>query len=316
MNLSFPRSPHRRATLLRAAAVAVIATAAGFTIAQQPASQPTPAAQPEGLKPTPEQERAALKARLERRLAESKAMQERFEAALKRLDAGAPTQDVLTSVEPAGRFPRSGPPGPPGDHNGRTRRAGTPGQEPGPSAQPMDRDAILVFMDRHNPEMAARFRSALKDNPAAGERLLARVEPHIRELQAEKDPEIRSLRLSEMQNGWEIMSTGRQLTDSFRKKAADDDQAKIRATLSDLIGRQFDLQVKLHEREIASLEGRITQLRTEMSEQLSKRDSYITERVDQITKFAQDRAARPERDPGHDQNRPGHDDNKQPLKAR
>jgi len=294
--------PHAR-SFWAAAGFAAVVSLAGAA-AQQPAtpqSQPkTPAVE------SPQEARADFRARLERRLADSKALQERIQTALKRMDEGAPTEEVRGMVDPSDRgirqtnpdrpFRMDGPPRAEGQARGDGPRGprgpeGGPGRPPGPAPK-MDSQAVLEFLDEHNPDAAKRMREALQENPAMAERLLGRLEPHIREALAEPDPQTRDLRIAQLRNGWEIMGATRTLTDAIRQETPQPKLDEIQGELRGLLAQYFDIQVKLREREIAGLEARLGQLRTEMATQLSRKGDFIGERLTQIVKAAQERRER------------------------
>src|SRR5688572_14973647 len=90
--------------------------------AQQPPAAPAQPVAERTAAQTPEQERAALRARMERRLAETKTLEDRLESALKRLDAGASTEEIRGAVESPGRHGRPGMGGPGRDSPQRPRR--------------------------------------------------------------------------------------------------------------------------------------------------------------------------------------------------
>jgi hypothetical protein len=240
-------------------------------------------------------DRETMKARLQRRLQESRETQERLERAISLLEQGETTDRVRE--EAGGPMRRMGPrdrgEGPPGAHAGG--QDGEPGQRPPPGAP--SREAILRFLDEHNPELAGRLRETLRDNPEAGERIIRRIEPHFREIAAERDPEMRGYRIESMRLGWEILSSSRQLTDALRKgEAGAEPAAAARGELRSLLGAQFDLQVRMHDREIALLERRLAELRQRVLERTESRDSFIADKTAQIESMAQRIAERGERD--------------------
>src|SRR2546427_637035 len=89
--------------------------------------------------------------------------------------------------------------------------------QPQPTAPPPQRPAVLAFIREHNPALADRVEAALRDNPQAGDRIIGRLEPQVREIMAERDPETRELRLAEMKNGFETLGAMRQFRDSVRE---------------------------------------------------------------------------------------------------
>jgi hypothetical protein len=284
-------------------AMAPIYGAAG----QEPPRDRPPGPPDEAQAPlTPEQERAALKARLERRLSESKQNQERLESAIKKLDAGEPLENVRDASPGPGRErpgsrdgPMRRPMGPDfmGERNSPRREGGRPegpggSGEPGAPGGPGDREPVLRMLERANPELYERFMEVRRESPERAEQMLARIEPHMRELIAERDPEMLRLRIQTMRNGWELMGASRRLGELVRgggdAAEVQEAQERIRA----LLGSHFDTQVKLHEREIAVLEERLARVRREMAEQTSGREGFISSKFDQIMTAIRERPER------------------------
>jgi hypothetical protein len=263
--------------LVAASILGLVGAAAAL---QQPGSQP-PAQPPESTQPQPSDDREALQARLERRLEESKQSQAKIEKALKMLEEGEPTDKVREEAGGLFRRPGGDQPGGPGP-----RRRGPDGD--GPPRQhgaPIAREAILTFLDQNNPELAARLRDNAKTNSEDADRILARIEPHFREITAERDQQMRELRTKNLRLGWELMSNSRTLGESLRnEKVAEADQA--RARIRELLGSQFDLQVQIQDREITLLEKRLLDLRKKADERTSGRDAYIEEKLTQIESMA------------------------------
>lgn len=267
--------------------------------AQQPPG-PTGAQPPAGAPRDPAQDRASLQARLERSLTENKVRQQKIEDALARIKRGDSLDSIRDTLDVGPGWGR------PGDEGGRGRGrngaqapsvgprpegARRDGQAP-PRLEPAEREAVLAFVTEHNPPMAERLRASLKDNPDMGERSLARLAPHIREVMAERDPEMRQLRIEEMRSGWETMAAMRKLGDALRKDAAGSEAKEAEAQARELLGAHFDMQVKLRNREIAVLEERIAQIRQELGDKLSERQQYIDQRL----KMARERASQPRRE--------------------
>lgn len=266
------------------------ALAIGSAVAQeQPAAAPKPAAPSVQPVSSGEQqsEQAELRARLDRRLADAKAQQERLENALKRLEAGAPLDEVR-SLADLDRGSRPGgdrsfrPDGPRGDS--RRTRGGPPPK--------LDNAAVLAFLDQHNPETAKRMRDAAKESPELADRLVGRLEPHIREALAERDPQTRELRIAKLKNGWELMDASRRFSDALRRESSPESLEEVQGQIRSLLGGYFDIQVQLRQREVAGLESRLAEIRTELDGRLSKKDDFVAERLDQIVRFTKERHER------------------------
>jgi hypothetical protein len=196
------------------------------------------------------------------------------------------TETVRSEIEPD-RGRGFGPEGP--WREGSRHREGPPGAERGgPDREKprLDKGQVLDFIRRNNSEWALRLEQALKDNPPAGERIIARLEPQVREVLAEPSPEVRELRIAEMVNGFETIGAMRELGTALRSgKPAAERESKLRG----LIGRHYDLQLKLREKEIARLEERLAQLREEAGEKRPQREAFIEQRMEQIRKRAMER---------------------------
>lgn len=274
----------------------IVAAGAGLAAAQQPVAPAQQSATPVQQRPPepPGSGSAELRARLERRLADSQALQERLERALKRLDEGASTDEVRGMIEPERRGGPGGPGGPDRPPRGEGRGRGGPGGDdvgfrPPPKMEP---DAVLAFLDQHNPDWAKRLREASKQNPQMVERLLDRLEPHIREAQAERDPETRELRIAELRIGYEVMGATRRFTETLRRNAPAPEVEQARADLSRVLGEHFDVRAMLREREIVALEQRLTELRAEVRDRQARKESFVAERLTQLARFVEERHER------------------------
>jgi hypothetical protein len=243
----------------------------------QPAAQPTDQMR--------EDDRELLKARLQRRLEDYRSMEERLERALKMLDEGQPTDRVREEAFPVRRGGPEGREGPRPDSRPELRLERPDGPPHGD--QPIDREAMLRFLDRHNTELAQRLRSAVQDNPEMVDRTLRRFEPHFREVMAERDDQMRELRIENLRIGWDLMSASREFGQSLRADPASEQTLQARQRVRAVLGRHFEVQVKLHEREIHLLESRIARLRAEIQEQSSDPEAYIQNKLTQIESMVQ-----------------------------
>ena len=280
---------------------AVLAAAVAGAGAQPP--RPDQGAPPPGA--ARETDPAAMRARLERWLEETRHREETIQAALKRLDEGASPEDVqrgmVAGIRPNRQGERSG--GVPRD--GATARARHDGQGPhdGPSgpadphARPgADADQVLIFIEKHNPELAGRLATMRRDNPDSADRIIGRLAPHIREVLAERDDQTRELRIDQLKNGWEVMGAAGRLRDAVK---AGDSAAREQgvARLRELFGQGFDLRVRLHEREIVVLEQRLAKLRQELSDQRNDRETFITDQLRRATEPRERREPKPDGKP-------------------
>jgi hypothetical protein len=255
-------------------------------MSQQP---PQDRARTEGDRPArverqPE-DRESYKARLEGILVDNKRRQERLEAALKKLAEGASVEDVRRETE----GPR--PPGGPRELRGN-RGMGGPGRpgegrgpEQGPPLEKLSREDVIATLEKTNPEVGARFRKAMVDNPQGTERIIDRMEPMVREMKAERDPEMRQLRVENLQNGFELVGATRAFGEAFRVDANSADTRSAGEKLRGLLGTHFDLRTKMHQQEIVLLERRVVELRKDLERQLQEREKFIERRMEDVKKF-------------------------------
>jgi hypothetical protein len=240
---------------------------------QPPAKEPgpRPERQPE--------DRESLKARLQRRLDETRQTETRLERALKMLEEGQPEDRVR---EEAGPLRRGG-----GEHREPPPGGMPPPPRHGPPQQgPEFRAALVGFIDANMPELSARLKNLGAENPEMLERIYSRIEPHFREIAAERDAEMKDLRTQNLRLGWEIMNAARDLGQALRAEPAGPELEQARQKLRPLLASQFDVQVRLHTREVQLLEQRIARLREEMAEQSSDKDAYVAQKLQQMEAMA------------------------------
>src|SRR5262249_8508682 len=148
---------------------------------------------------------AALRQRLERRLEEARKNEERLKAALDRLAKGEPPAEIMRELDLPGRAgrpdgpPRRGPGGPEGPRRpdpprpdaepGPGPRGEGPGDElpplrPGQPIPPEVRQRAIEFVQENMPEVARRLEAIRDIDPGAGDRLIARFLPKIRDAMA------------------------------------------------------------------------------------------------------------------------------------
>jgi hypothetical protein len=288
-------------------------------IAQPPLPPPPDDRQPQDNPPPldqgqPGDTREALRERLTRRLENTKRVQQRLEQALKQLDEGAPADRVRGDLQRdardqmageaarrngmggANRPPRhaedvgfgAGRPGP-NPPNGGPVREGLP---PHPAGRPLDRERLLEMIEKNNPEFASRLRDLQRDNPGAADQMWKRLDPQLRELLVEPDPDIQNVRIAELRNGWATLGKVRELHDAMRKGVAADVEEKTQA-LRPLFAERYDLQVKLQQADIAKLEKRLQQLREESGRNASDgKDKFVQDRVNEMLARTKERVER------------------------
>jgi hypothetical protein len=283
----------------------------GSTWSQSP---PPPAGQeppPPGAEARPQETREALRDRLARRLENTKRVQQRLEQALKQLDEGTPVERVRDGLERDARDQfdaarRNGTGGPrfvprrpgaedaapmPGAGPGPNGREGGPGS-PRPGGRVFDRDRLLDLIQKNNPDFAQHLRDLQHDNPQAADMMWKRLDPQLRELLNEHDPDVQSLRIAELKNGWATLGKVRELHDAMRRGNASEVEEKT-GVLRGLFAERYDLQVRLQQSDIANLEKRLAQLREEATHNAADaKDKFVRERVEEMTARVKDRLER------------------------
>lgn len=242
--------------------------------------------------PEPDTDRANLRERLQVRLNEANRTRERIEAALKRLDEGAPTSEVRAEAfrpgegRPEGRGPdfrrERRPPGPRG------------GEQPGdPQAE---QRLVLGFLERFNPPMAERMKAALENDPDGAGHWIGRMAPRVRELLGERDEQLRDLRIAEFRNSQEVIDAARRLVVALREGGPETPAAEsAREALRTALGQQFDVRMLIRGREITALEERLEQLRAEVRQHEGSRDAFVNDKLGEIRRAAREWAEREHR---------------------
>ncbi|MCE7975371.1 MAG: hypothetical protein DYG92_13775 [Leptolyngbya sp. PLA1] len=298
--------------------VLLVAGAASFAFASY--SQPEPGTEklaeraPREVQPREGQPREAATARLQRRLEEAQRQQARLAAAIKRLEAGEPVEDVMRDLDagrpgqddrgarpwrdgmgPESRGPeRQDRPGPPG--------AGRPPEGPaGPEAE-----EVRAFIQQRFPEIWRRFEDLRKGNPEVAERHFGRFLPKVREAMAlrESDPEMFEMRVEEIRGGIDAMVCVREYREALSLPEGDtarsDRLARAEADLRRVLGEQFDLRLRLQEHELRMLSSRVESLRKEIEEKRGERDAAVTDMLERIS-----RGGPPDGGKGRPPGRPG-----------
>ncbi|MBX3377487.1 MAG: hypothetical protein KF678_10850 [Phycisphaeraceae bacterium] len=258
---------------------AAVLMLAGGAMAQPPADRPPPDERPGAIQP---EDRAAFRARLERAAAESKRRWERLEAAIRRLDGGASVDDVRRETEtPGPRGEGRGPrPGPRGDEprTGEPRR----GPEPANDGERLSREEVLSLLETMNATFAAKIKEAMTENPAMAGRILDRMEPMVREIKSERDPEMKGLRIRDLTLGFELVGATRAFVEARRADPESQATKEAETKLRGLFAEHFDLRTQMHRQEIVSLERRIGQIREDLDRQLSNRETMIERRMEDV----------------------------------
>lgn len=133
-----------------------------------------------------------------------------------------------------------------------------------------------------NAAFAAKIKGAMNDNPAIAGRILDRMEPMVREIKSERNPEMKALRVRDLTLGFELLGATRAFAEARRADPEGEAAKTAEATLRGLLGEHFDLRTQMHQQEIVLLERRISQIREDLESQQSGRDSMIERRLESV----------------------------------
>jgi len=231
---------------------------------------------------------------LERRLERMSAQEERMRRVIELLDEGASIDDLRDEYRDL-LFERDGRANPPDalDHTGFGEQQ-MPGGEPGaPEGDGRsfrnrvrdritdeDRAKFMAFLGEEFPEIHERVLEVAPDAANGGAadidpRLMRRILPLVEMMRLkERDPEMYAIRK-------ELWTTDRQAWELARRvrDASDGDRPAAAEELHEVLGKQFDLQLRAHQLELDRLEARIVNARREAADQASHRDDLIKERL-------------------------------------
>lgn len=255
-----------------------------------PVEQTPPAAEPEG--------QAKLRETLVRRRDMAEAMRARLDEAIARMDRGERVdlesfedfRGVLGGDRPAGRG--QGPQGmePPGEGQDRSRpmergirRGGGPDVPDATPGSIEEHRRMRAFVDEHLPLLAERLRTIEKDDPEAPRRMLGRLAPRLREAMESqsRSPEFFQLRITELQQGFLIIESARRFRRVVETEGAESEAAKAaREQFRVLAIEHYDTQVRVQQMEVAELEARIAELRSEIDRKITDRDREIDARME------------------------------------
>lgn len=220
----------------------------------------------------------ALRIRLVRMVERGEEMAVRGQAALEKLDSGAPATEVLEELrgndEPS-RARGDARRDTPTQRNPNERRSRPGGDE--------ERLAIQQFLQTEFPELWAKFEPFLRQDPRDADRLLGRMAPQIREILALKQshPELAKIKTAQMRTGLDFGEAARlyrlvlsnpDSTQSDREEALNEIRSHAEA--------RFDAELEAKQLEIDRLEARLNQLRDSVSELEQRREQEVDQMVD------------------------------------
>jgi hypothetical protein len=100
---------------------------------------------------------------------------------------------------------------------------------------------------------------------------------------AQDDPEMSKL----MQAEHELEHESHELVRQFGETEDYQKREKLRTQMRELLAKQFDIQRQRRERELASIEERISKLREQLKKRTSARDTIIDRRLESLTSDAE-----------------------------
>lgn len=142
---------------------------------------------------------------------------------------------------------------------------------------------MRAFVDEHLPLLAERLRTIEKDDPEAPRRMLGRLAPRLREAMESqsRSPEFFQLRITELQQGFLIIESARRFRRVVETEGADSEAANAaRDQFRALAIEHYDTQVRVQQMEVAELEARIAELRSEIDRKIADRDREIESRIE------------------------------------
>lgn len=231
----------------------------------QPGGEATPPSdQPEPAEASP------LRDRLERARAS-------LEGAIARLDAGEPPREVARDVWWAAREDA----GPRGEGRDRIAERRRPDREERPEVrltQEEFRTLILRRLPGLSPRIEELDRTAPDQAGALVERLGRRV--HEVEAQTEDDPELRALRLRELEAGLEVFEAMRSLRASFDR--GETTREEVVEALAVKLGAHFDARLAVTRHEVERLRERLARMEGELEAMGDRRASEVDKMTERM----------------------------------
>lgn len=229
----------------------------------------------------------ALRIRLERMISRGKEMAERGQAALDKLDAGAPASEVLNELrsDDANRRGRDEP----GLKGEDPRRAGPEGAPPQQGIS--DHRLIHAFLQQEFPNLWANISPIVEQDPRSAARLVERMAPQIREILVLKrsQPELAEIKTQQMRVRLDFVEASRLYRQAIgNQNATDSDRADALERIRVLAAQRFDADLRAKQFEIDRLEARLDELRASLNSYEDRRDTEIQ----QMTAFEQRNAER------------------------
>lgn len=177
---------------------------------------------------------------------------------------------------------------------------------PGPRLSAEERRRVRAFIAERSPEIIAKIDELAGANPRAAERLVDGLGARLKALEGvrEHDPAEFAVRIDELKNTIEIMRLSRLVIEAQRKKAPEEEIAKSKSALREVMDRQFDVRVALQRRQIDAVRKRLERLQGELDGAANARAKTVDEKMELLLR-AMERGPGPRPGPGRDRPRPG-----------
>lgn len=148
---------------------------------------------------------------------------------------------------------------------------------------PEQTQVVVDVVKENMPAIGERLAEAMKSNPDAV-RAVIREHPRLLELARMKrhDPKMFDLRISEMK----LERQSRDLMLQYRKAQKSGDQAAMDATREQLrksVEEHFQLRQEIREQELAKLEQRLAQVKSQIESRRVNKDQLILQRLRELT---------------------------------
>lgn len=246
---------------------------------------------------TEAEQRASAIASLEQRLTVIREQEQAVEEGLAMLRAGEPLEKVRERSAAAFEGPRDRirehgpgdrrPMGPRGDE--ARPGGGKPDGLGGPRLTPEQREAAMEFLRMQHPQMFERLEHLRQSDPEGFDRMVEqrapRVMPWLKE--RESDPEMFELRRS----FFEMEMKARALAEQIAEAPDASDAATVELVRT--LGQQFDVRVRMTERDISKLGERVQHLRQEALDQSDRKSDLIQQRATEMVERARVRPEEP-----------------------
>ncbi len=240
-------------------------------------------------------QREEAKVLLERRLERMEKEEAALHEAMGMLDRGEPLEAVRGLVrreigaglrdrarnqrEPPDRGPRAGrqpsPPPPPGP----------PPPPPPKQDSPIEPERAMDVLRQANPQLFERLRRLRENDPQRFRVLLDRFAPRLAEFDRERRdrPEQWNLRAESFRMDRDAVSLARRAAE-----AGPGERTPAVDALREVVTRQFDLRLRLHEQEVGRLNERVDEIRRQIGKAGLEREEVVARRVRELLRDARE----------------------------